>query len=149
DVAQRARDASLALGAETALAFGDGVAEAVRDVTGGGAHLSMDALGSSETLVASVSALRQRGRHVQVGLLQGEGGHSQVPMGRVIASELAMLGSNGMAAADYPAMMERIATGKLRPDLLIGRTITLDEAPSALAAMDRPQPVAGMTVILP
>jgi alcohol dehydrogenase len=149
DVAQRARDASLALGAEAALPFSDGVAETVREVTGGGAHVSMDALGSPETLAASLSALRTRGRHVQVGLLPGAASRPQVPMDGVIAKELAILGSHGMAAADYPAMLARIRAGELQPDRLIGRTISLDDAPAALASMDQPQPVAGMTVILP
>jgi alcohol dehydrogenase len=70
-------------------------------------------------------------------------------MARVIGKELAILGSHGMAAADYPAMMARIASGELRPDLLIGRTISLDDVPAALTSMDEPPPVAGMTVITP
>ena len=149
DLAQRAREASLALGAEAALPFGDDVAKAVREATQGGAHVSMDAIGSPAALAASLSALRTRGRHLQVGLLPAASGWPQVPMHRVIGKELAILGSHGMAAADYPAMLERIAAGELRPDLLIGRTIALEDAPGALAAMDQPQPVAGMTVILP
>jgi alcohol dehydrogenase len=149
DVAQHARDASLALGADAALSFDENVARAVRAVTGGGAHLAMDALGSPQTLAASLSALRARGRHVQVGLLPKATGRPQVAMDRVIGLELAILGSHGMAAADYPPMLERIARGDLEPDRLIGRTISLDESPAALASMDQPQPVAGMTVIVP
>ncbi len=149
DVAQRARDASLALGAEVALPFRDGVAEAVREVTDGGAHVSMDAIGSPQTLAAALSALRTRGRHVQVGLLPAAAGPPTVAMDRVIGKELAILGSHGMAAADYPAMLERISAGELRPDRLIGRTISLDDTPAALASMDQPHPFAGMTVILP
>jgi alcohol dehydrogenase len=149
DVAQRARDASLSLGAEAALPFDDDVARTVRELTGGGAHLSMDALGSPDTLAASLSSLRARGRHVQVGLLPAASGRPQVPMERVIGKELAVLGSHGMAAADYPPMMARIAAGELAPERLIGRTISLDETPAALVAMDQPQPVAGMTVIVP
>src|SRR5689334_5363759 len=44
-------------------------AGAVRELTAGGAHLSLDALGSPVTCAASVNGLRRRGRHVQVGLL--------------------------------------------------------------------------------
>jgi alcohol dehydrogenase len=42
-----------------------------------------------------------------------------------------------------------IAQGHLDPRRLVGRTISLDEAPAALMAMDGPPSVAGMTVILP
>ncbi|MFP5366001.1 MAG: alcohol dehydrogenase, partial [Actinomycetes bacterium] len=72
----------------------------------------------------------------------------RVPMARVIAWELDVLGSHGMAAADYPGMMELIAQGALRPDLLIERTVGLAEAASLLPGFDRAKP-AGITVIDP
>lgn len=72
---------------------------------------------------------------MQVGLLPPAAGDPAVPMARVIAWELEILGSHGMAAHDYPPMMERIRTGALRPHLLVTSTIGLAEAPAALAAM--------------
>src|SRR5216683_1373425 len=66
---------------------GGQVAEALREVTAGGAHVSIDALGSAETCVASIESLRRRGRHVQVGLLPAALGRPELPMDRVIAYE--------------------------------------------------------------
>ncbi|MEU3945651.1 zinc-dependent alcohol dehydrogenase family protein [Streptomyces sp. NPDC029526] len=126
----------------------DDPAEAVRDLTGGGAHLSLDALGSPATCAASVNGLRRRGRHVQVGLLPSATGTTPVPMARAVALELELLGSHGMAAHAYPPMLDLVRTGRLRPDLLVTRTIGLDAAPAALAAMDT-APGAGVTVIAP
>ncbi|MER5576214.1 zinc-dependent alcohol dehydrogenase family protein [Streptomyces massasporeus] len=123
-------------------------AAAVRELTGGGAHLSLDALGSPGTCAASVNGLRRRGRHVQVGLLPSPSGTTPVPMARAIALELELLGSHGMAAHDYPPMLELVRSGVLRPDLLVTSTITLDEVPAALAAMGT-APGAGVTVIHP
>ncbi|SMQ16436.1 D-arabinose 1-dehydrogenase, Zn-dependent alcohol dehydrogenase family [Streptomyces sp. Ag82_O1-12] len=123
-------------------------AAAVREVTGGGAHLSLDALGSPGTCAASVNGLRRRGRHVQVGLLPSSSGTTPVPMARAIALELELLGSHGMAAHGYPPMLELVRSGVLRPDLLVTSTITLDEVPAALAAMGT-APGAGATVIRP
>ncbi|HUD76342.1 MAG TPA: hypothetical protein VMR00_00690 [Streptosporangiaceae bacterium] len=68
-------------------------------------------------------------------------------MDLVIARELEILGSHGMAARDYPPMLAMIADRRLRPDLLVTRQISLDQAPAALAAMDQQSPAAGMTVI--
>ncbi|MFA3836857.1 zinc-dependent alcohol dehydrogenase family protein [Streptomyces aureus] len=121
------------------------VAAAVRELTGGGAHLSLDALGSPVTCAASVGGLRRRGRHVQVGLLPQD---PVVPMGRVIGLELELLGSHGMAAHAYPRMLEMVRAGVLRPDLLVTSTITLDAAPAALEAMGA-APGAGVTIIEP
>ncbi|OIJ98621.1 alcohol dehydrogenase [Streptomyces sp. MUSC 14] len=123
-------------------------AAAVRDLTGGGAHLSLDALGSPATCAASVNGLRRRGRHVQVGLLPSADGTTPVPLARAVALELELLGSHGMAAHAYPAMLELVGSGVLRPDLLVTRTIPLDAAPQALAAMGT-APGAGVTVIEP
>jgi alcohol dehydrogenase len=120
-------------------------AEAVRELTGGGAHVSLDALGSPATCAAAVRSLRRRGRHVQVGLLPQD---AVVPMSRVIGLELELLGSHGMAAHAYPPMLELVRSGALRPDLLVTSRIPLDAAPAALAAMGG-VPGAGVTVIAP
>ncbi|GHB22324.1 alcohol dehydrogenase [Streptomyces umbrinus] len=120
-------------------------AEAVRELTGGGAHLSLDALGSPATCAASVGGLRRRGRHVQVGLLPQD---PTLPMSRVIGLELELLGSHGMPAHAYPPMLESVRAGVLRPDLLVTSTIPLGAAPAALAAMGT-APGAGVTIIEP
>jgi len=123
-----------------------GVAAAVAEVTGGGAHVSVDALGSPAIAAESLRCLRRRGRHVQVGLLPG--GPVPLPMDLVIARELEVYGSHGMAARDYPAMMRMVADGTLRPALLTGDVIGLEGVPQALAAMDSPAAsTAGMTVV--
>ncbi|MBQ1046256.1 zinc-dependent alcohol dehydrogenase family protein [Micromonospora sp. C72] len=124
------------------------VAAAIRDATGGGAHLSLDALGSHATCVASIEGLRRRGRHVQVGLLPAAQGRPALPMDLVIAYELELLGSHGMPAHAYPEMLRLVTAGVLRPADLVTRTVDLDAAPEALATMDRPA-VAGMCLIRP
>jgi D-arabinose 1-dehydrogenase-like Zn-dependent alcohol dehydrogenase len=150
DVSERALELARTFGAANCLdatAVPD-TADAVRELTGGGAHLSLDALGSPGTCAASVNGLRRRGRHVQVGLLPSPAGTTPVPMARVIALELELLGSHGMAAHSYPPMLELVRGGVLRPDLLVTSTIGLDDVPAALAAMGT-APGAGATVIEP
>jgi D-arabinose 1-dehydrogenase-like Zn-dependent alcohol dehydrogenase len=109
--------------------------ETVRELTAGGAHLSIDALGSEETLTASIEGLRRRGRHVQVGLLPSR---PAVPMELVVARELEILGSHGMAAHVYARMMPLVEAGVLRPADLVTGELALDAAPAALAGMDGP-----------
>ncbi|MET9081913.1 zinc-dependent alcohol dehydrogenase family protein [Streptomyces sp. NPDC004237] len=150
DVSPQALDLARKFGAVHCVNAADTAdpAAAVRDLTGGGAHLSLDALGSPATAAASVDSLRRRGRHVQVGLLPSPDGTTPLPMARAIALELELLGSHGMAAHAYPALLELVRAGTLRPDLLVTSAITLDAAPRALAAMDT-APGAGVTVIEP
>jgi D-arabinose 1-dehydrogenase-like Zn-dependent alcohol dehydrogenase len=137
------------LGAEHTLRTdGTDVPAAVAELTGGGSHVAVDAVGSERTCADAVLSLRRRGRHVQVGLLPPVDGHPRVPMARVIAWELDLLGSHGMAAADYPAMMALIERGALAPQRLIERTIGLADAAALLPGFDRAV-VAGMTMVDP
>lgn len=119
-----------------AAASPDVVAE-VKDITQGGAHVSMDALGSPATSFNSIACLRRRGRHLQVGLMLGEHARPVIPMDKVIAHEIEIRGSHGMQAHRYPPMLEMIRSGRLAPQKLVGKTISLDAAPSALMAMDK------------
>jgi len=120
---------------------------AVRQATGGdGAHVSVDALGSVATCINSLGSLRKQGRHVQVGLMTGEDSHPLIPMGAVIARELEIRGSHGMAARDYPAMLDLITRGRLSPERLVTRTIGLSEVPAALPRMSAFAGV-GITVV--
>ena len=70
-------------------------------------------------------------------------------MHRVIARELQVLGSHGMAAHDYPELLAMAADGRIRPDLLIARTIALDEVPDAFSAIGSASQAPGVTVITP
>ncbi|WP_344316593.1 alcohol dehydrogenase catalytic domain-containing protein [Acrocarpospora pleiomorpha] len=128
--------------AEGLLAGADDLTGRIVELTAGGAHVSMDALGDPGTCERAIQSLRRRGRHVQIGLLpQG----AELPMGRVIAYELDLLGSHGMPAHAYPPMLELIAAGRLTPEALITRTISLDEAVPALVSGSTP----GVTMIDP
>ncbi|SMX49200.1 zinc-dependent alcohol dehydrogenase family protein [Maliponia aquimaris] len=122
------------------------VPEAVRDLTRGGAHLSIDALGHPETCANSILSLRKRGRHVQIGLLLAEQSRPPLPMDRVIGWELEILGSHGMQAHRYGAMLAMIDSGALAPAQLVGARIDLATAVPALMAMDQFE-MQGATVI--
>lgn len=148
DVAEEALERARSFGAEAtihAVQQAD-VAEAIRDLTGGGADASLDALGSTVTASNSIACLRKNGRHVQVGLLVGPDHRPPLPMELVIARELSVIGSHGMAAHDYPRMLAMIADGRLQPDRLIGRTVSLEELPVELESMPR-QRGSGMVVM--
>lgn len=112
------------------------VIEEIKTITSGGAHLSIDALGSQETCYNSIANLRTQGRQVQVGLMAGKDHDPVIPMHLVIAKELSIYGSHGMQAYRYPAVFDMIKTGQLRPELLIGDTISLEEARLQLPRMN-------------
>jgi alcohol dehydrogenase len=122
------------------------VAEAVRDLSGGGAHVSLDAIGNAAVCYNSIDNLRKRGRHIQVGLMVDDDADPRVPMGKVLANELELLGSHGMQAYRYAEMLQMINVGKLAPERLIGKTTSLEESIPALMSMSDFN-TTGVTVI--
>ncbi|WP_338891023.1 alcohol dehydrogenase catalytic domain-containing protein [Rhodococcus sovatensis] len=140
DPASASRELARTLGATEA--YSD--ASSVRDV-----DVSLDCFGAMETMRASIGCLRPRGRHVQVGLL-GENGSPTVDMGRVIAKELQVLGSHGMSAHTYPAMLAEISAGTLRPQALVREVIGIEEAAARLMTLDASGAGAGgVTIVHP
>lgn len=122
------------------------VVEAIKELTHGGAHVSIDALGHPETCFNSIANLRKRGKHIQVGLMTGPHQHPKIPMDQVIAKELEILGSHGMQAHKFPEIFAMIQAGKLDPQRLLERTISLEESVELLPQMNQFKN-SGVTVI--
>ncbi|MBT5074211.1 MAG: zinc-dependent alcohol dehydrogenase family protein [Kordiimonadaceae bacterium] len=148
DIDDKKLDFAKSIGADATLNASSvgNIPEAIHDVTGRGAHISMDALGNPLTCENSIRSLRKRGKHIQVGLLVADQSSPKLPMDIVVANELEIIGSHGMAAHRYPEMMDMIAKGKLMPEKLIGREINLEGAINALINMDKFEGT-GVTVI--
>jgi len=140
DVSPAALELATSLGAEHAVLTE--VVPGIVDLTQGGAHLSLDALGSQQTCANSIRCLRRRGRHVQVGLLPED---PVVPLGRVLAWELELIGSHGLAAHAYPELLALIADGRLQPERLVTRELSLDEAGKALEEVGQRPGIAVIT----
>lgn len=149
DVAPDALDKARALGAHACInaAQTKDVGAAVREVTGGGAHVSVDALGIAATFDNSLRSLRRLGRHVQIGMPVGA--HATVPLpllDLVYARQLALYGMRGLGAAGFAALLDMMDAGTLDLSDLVAERLPLSQAGAALARMDGGQP-AGITVI--
>jgi D-arabinose 1-dehydrogenase-like Zn-dependent alcohol dehydrogenase len=139
DINEEKRERAKELGA---VATVDGAqpnaAKAVVRLTDGGAHVAVDALGIAATCEASVMSLRKQGRHLQIGLTSAaEKGRVALPIDLVVLKEISLLGSYGMPATRFGAMLAMVEKGKLAPGSLVSRRIPLEEAGDVLAAMDR------------
>jgi alcohol dehydrogenase len=152
DITEEKLEFARQMGAEASVNAGqeagqeNDVAAAIREISAGGVHVSIDALGSPTTCFNSIAGLRKRGKHIQVGLLAPEQRNARVPTGMIVANELEILGSHGMQAHRYPQMLDMITRGRLHPEKLIGKTISLDQAAATLVSKDRFEET-GVTVI--
>lgn len=121
--------------------------DAVRSLTGGGAHVSIDALGITATFHNSIRGLRKLGRHVQIGMPLEEHAMPSIPLLETVYSrQISIMGTRGIAASRFPALLGMIAAGRLQPSRMITRRIGLSEAGQALTAMNG-YGSAGVTVI--
>lgn len=116
-------------------ARGDPV-EAIRDLTGGGADITVEALGSEQTTVPAVLALRRGGRHVQIGLTgQKEQGRVSIPVDYLVRHEISFLGSFGCPVASHRGLLNLVAMGRVDPGRLVTRIVSLEESTEVLQAM--------------
>ena len=148
DIAKAQLELALTVGAHSvidSLEHND-VVEYIQQISDGGPHVSIDALGSTITFQNSIACLRKGGKHIQIGLLTGDESRQLVTMDAVISKELEVIGSHGMQAHRYPNMFKMVRQGLIHPQQLVGETISLDEVPLYLPAMSEFKSV-GMTVV--
>ena len=149
DISDDALAKAKALGANEVLNIDgmDDPAQAVRDITGGGAHVSIDALGIQATFENSLRSLRKLGRHVQVGMPVGRNAVVPLPLQELVYSrQLSIYGTRGLGALGFSTLIDMISAGRLDPGQLVTRRISLSQTGDVLKEMDHKQP-AGVTVI--
>ena len=138
---------ALSLGAEAALDAREGdVAARIVELTGGGAHVSVEALGIEATANNSLRCLRPLGRHVQVGLPVGHTASMQIDMNALYMRQLSVFGTRGMPAWRYPTLLSLIETGKVDVSPVVARTVALSQVTDELRAFDGPT-APGVAVI--
>ena len=146
DVVREKLDHAKGLGIDATVMAGDDTAAEIREITGGGAHVSVEALGIPATVNASLACLRPLGRHVQVGMPVGHHARMEVDMSAVYQGNLALYGTRGMPSWRYPSLLSLITSGKVDMAPLIAREVALSDVSAELAAFDGPTP-PGVAVV--
>jgi D-arabinose 1-dehydrogenase-like Zn-dependent alcohol dehydrogenase len=124
------------LGAVHTVTATDTTVEQIVQLTGGGAHVSIDALGDAETVIPALFSLRTRGRHLRLGTSSKEqGGTIPLPVDLIVFRELQVIGSFGMPAARFPDMLRLVESGRLHPGKMVSGTVAIEDAGAALDRM--------------
>ena len=141
DIVAEKLENALRLGADAAVNASEvDAAEAIREITGGGAQISIEALGIEATTNASIECLAPLGRHVQVGMPIGRTARMEINMNAVYMNNLALYGTRGMPAWKYPSILGLIERGAVDLTPLVAREIALSGASAELKAMNGPTP---------
>jgi propanol-preferring alcohol dehydrogenase len=112
------------------------VVEAVKEATGGGAHVALGGLGVAALVRDALMSLRKGGRLVQVGLTsKAEQGIVGIPLDELIEAELTIVGSVGNPHVHLPALLSIVADGRLDPAGLVSERVALEQASDVLERM--------------
>jgi D-arabinose 1-dehydrogenase-like Zn-dependent alcohol dehydrogenase len=112
------------------------VAEAIKDLTHGGAHAALGGLGTESLVQAAIHGLRKGGRLVQVGLTsKEEQGIVGIPLDELIEAELTIVGSVGNPHVHLPALLDLVGAERLDPAALVTERVPLDGASGVLERM--------------
>lgn len=138
DVSERALSAARELGAShTINSRCDHPVDAIRTITHGGAHVSIDALGIADTCRNSVLSLRKLGRHVQLGhTTRQEAGYVPLPIDIILLNELHLYGAFGMQGQRFGTMLAMCEAGTLKPGCVVRQRVGLEDVTGVLQAME-------------
>ncbi len=119
----------------------------IMEITDGGAHVAVDALGIAITCQNSLKSLRKRGRHLQLGLTtKDEKGVVPLPVDLIVLKELQLVGSSNMPVSRFPDLMRMVESGILQPEKMITKTVSIEEAADILVDMSEFK-TPGLTVV--
>lgn len=118
-------------------------AQAVKDLTGGGVHYAFESVGNERVLIQAYQATRRGGTTVTIGLPHPS---KQFTISAVslVAEERTVKGSymgSAVPRRDIPRFIALYQAGLLPVDLLLSRTISLDEINPAFDALAKGEAV--------
>jgi D-arabinose 1-dehydrogenase-like Zn-dependent alcohol dehydrogenase len=138
DLDEDALELAEQVGASATVTAGEtDVPTAVAEITDGGAHISVDALGIAETCRNSIGSLAEQGQHVQIGMTtDDEAGEIELPVDDMVNTEKEFVGVKGMPPSRYSELFRMIADGKVTPADLVTSEVALEDVSDRLASMD-------------
>jgi succinate semialdehyde reductase (NADPH) len=150
DIAKEKLEAAKRLGAtHTVNSREEDAVARVRELTeGDGVDAAFEVLGRPETFVQALEMLRDGGRMVAVGIAPGKAA-AGVEITRLVRRSLRLIGSYGARArSDMPRILRLAALGAFRPERMVTRRFSLEEADEAYKALDRGEIVGRAIIVL-
>jgi threonine dehydrogenase-like Zn-dependent dehydrogenase len=116
----------------------DRVDKKIRELTGGGADVAIEAIGSPATIELAFGLLRRGGRLCVIGY-----SHEPVSLSaaRLMYYELEIVGSLGCGAGEYREILSLVAAGTLQLEPIVSGTIPLADINEGLDRLRRGQGV--------
>jgi hypothetical protein len=108
-------------------------AERIRDLTGGGTHSVVEAVGVQSSLDFALTVVRDGGTVAFVGV---PAGMETLSFRRLFAGNVALRGALAPVRAYLPELMGALASGAIDPSPVFTQTLPLERSPDGYRAMD-------------
>jgi threonine dehydrogenase-like Zn-dependent dehydrogenase len=123
---------------EVVTSRGEQVVPQVIEMTGGGAEVVLECVGTEETINQAVNMTRPGGT---VGFVGAPHGSGRIPLGRMFSSNIGVRGGLAPARAYLPELLNEVLAGRLDPSPILDMTVRLDEIAAGYVAMDQRQAI--------
>ncbi|WP_206885018.1 alcohol dehydrogenase catalytic domain-containing protein [Alicyclobacillus mali (ex Roth et al. 2021)] len=104
-------------------------ARRLRRMAKGGVGLAIDTSGFADGIDFALDVLRPGGKMVTVSMPTAD---TPLPLAKLARKGISVMGSFGSRRADVEELLRMAAEGRVQPDVVAGRRVSLDEAPDAL-----------------
>jgi L-iditol 2-dehydrogenase len=134
------------LGATATLSAASGLTQQILELTNGvGADIAVEAVGKTETVNASIDAVRKGGSVVLVGNISPE---VTLPLQKVVTRQIRLQGSCA-SAGEYPRAIELLSSGSIRVKPLITAIAPLEDGPQWFERLYAREPNLMKVVLTP
>ncbi|HEX9580018.1 MAG TPA: zinc-binding dehydrogenase [Gemmatimonadales bacterium] len=106
----------------------------VREITAGGADVAFEAVGTPATIQAAYGLLKRGGRLCVIGYSAQD---VTLSAARLMYYELEVVGCLGCGGGEYPEILSLVSAGKIRLDLVVSGTVSLDRINDGLDRLRR------------
>jgi 6-hydroxycyclohex-1-ene-1-carbonyl-CoA dehydrogenase len=120
------------------------VARKIRQLTGGGADVALEAIGNPSTIQEAFISLHPGGRLVVVGYSDHE---VALNAGRIMYREMEIRGSLGCRPVDYPRVIELARTGRIQVAPLVTARFPLEDINEGLDALRHSRGIRSVVVM--
>ncbi|MDE1819770.1 MAG: zinc-binding dehydrogenase [Euryarchaeota archaeon] len=118
--------------------------KAVRAITGEGADVAFEAVGTPRTVGSAISTLRRGGRLCLIGY---SAENAPMPLNKIMFLEYTIMGSLGCRPVDYPKVIDLVRRGKVQLDPVISSEIPLERIEEGLGRLRRGEGLR--TIVVP